>query len=206
MTDPRMLSERVRRESADTAKAQLSSAEPLSGSLSGEVVTIGHGTLDASAFVELAHRAGLELIVDVRSYPGSRHVPQFGREALSTWLPDAGVAYRWEPELGGRRKPVSDSKHVALRHQSFRAYADYMETQEFRTALTGVIEDAARVATAVMCSESVWWRCHRRLVADQLVLIDRVAVVHLFHDGRTQAHPPLTAARVDGDRLVYDII
>ncbi|MEO8697983.1 MAG: DUF488 domain-containing protein [Acidimicrobiales bacterium] len=173
---------------------------------SPEVVTVGHGTLDASDFAELAHRAGIELIVDIRSYPGSRHVPQFGREALSAWLPDAGIAYRWEPELGGRRKPVPKSKHVALTHQSFRAYADYMETPSFRTALVRVLDDAARASTAVMCSESVWWRCHRRLIADRLELIDHVAVVHLFHDGRTQPHPPMPAARIDGDHLVYDIV
>jgi uncharacterized protein (DUF488 family) len=173
--------------------------------MSYEVMTVGHGTLDAATFSELTRQAGIELVVDIRSYPGSRRVPQFGRDALSTWLPDVGIAYRWEPGLGGRRKPSQESQHSALRHRSFRAYADYMETEDFHVALAGVLEDAARCSTAIMCSESVWWRCHRRLVADQLVLVNRVSVGHLFHDGRVQAHPPMPAARVAGDRLIYDV-
>jgi uncharacterized protein (DUF488 family) len=169
------------------------------------IVTVGHGTLDPDPFAELARGAGIDLIVDVRAYPGSRRVPQFGRDALAEWLPAAGVRYRWEPRLGGRRPSVPGSKRVALTHSAFRAYADYMETGEFRLGLDSVLADAANARVAVMCSESVWWRCHRRLIADEVVLVDGRPVEHLFHDGRRQPHPPMPEARVDGTHLVYDV-
>lgn len=99
--------------------------------------TIGHGTLPADDFARILHDTDIDELVDVRSFPGSRHNPQFGREEMERWLPEAGIDYRWMRELGGRRPAVEDSKHVALRHVSFRAYADYMETPEF---LAGVDE------------------------------------------------------------------
>ncbi len=176
-----------------------------SGSPDAVVVTVGHGTLEAAPFVELVRGAGVGLVVDVRAYPGSRRVPHFARAALEEWLPAAGVDYRWEPRLGGRRRGVPGSKHVALTQAAFRAYADHMESDEFRFGLAGVLDDATSARAAVMCSESVWWRCHRRLIADNLVLLQGAGVEHLFHDGRLQAHVPMPAARVDGDHLVYDV-
>ena len=170
-----------------------------------EIRTVGHGTLPADELAELVRSAGIACIVDVRSFPGSRRNPQFGREEMERWLPDAGIEYRWMRDLGGRRRPVEDSKHTALRHESFRAYADHMETETFLDGVEELLELAAAEDVAVMCSESVWWRCHRRLLADHLVLVRDVPVRHLMHDGRLSPHPPTQGVRVAGDQLVYDV-
>src|SRR5262249_35237306 len=133
-----------------------------------QLYTVGHGTLPADTFGALVGDASMEQVVDVRSYPGSRRNPHFAREQMEQWLPTTGVEYRWMRELGGRRRPVPNSKHVALRNDSFQAYADYMETDDFRAGVARLLDLAAEQASAVMCSESVWWRCHRRLLADHL--------------------------------------
>lgn len=172
--------------------------------VSGPLCTVGHGTLTGDELAGLVTAAGVEMVVDVRSFPASRRHPQFRREAMERWLPEAGVAYTWEPRLGGRRRPAPDSPHTALRVAAFRGYADHMETSEFREALDDLLVEAAARPTTVMCAESVWWRCHRRLLADAAVLLRGASVEHLFHDGRLQAHPPTAEARVDGRRLVYD--
>lgn len=167
------------------------------------VHTIGHGTLPEEEFVALVRSASVTDVVDVRSHPGSRRNPQYGTEEMERWLPAAGVDYSWMRSLGGRRRPVPDSKHAALRHPSFRAYADHMETPPF---VTGVDELLARGdGQAVMCSESVWWRCHRRLLADHLVLVRGVDVIHIMHDDRRMPHRPTEGVRRVGDRLVYDV-
>jgi uncharacterized protein (DUF488 family) len=168
------------------------------------LLTVGHGTLSADELARLVGEAGIELVVDVRSFPASRRHPQFRREAMERWLPDAGVAYRWEPRLGGRRNPRADSPHSALRVPAFRGYADHMETGEFTTALVEVLADAEQRRTVVMCAESVWWRCHRRLIADAAVLLREADVEHLFHDRRVAPHQPTPEARVDGARVIYD--
>jgi uncharacterized protein (DUF488 family) len=167
------------------------------------IYTVGHGTLSLEAFVELTNGAGLAGIVDVRSFPGSRRNPQFGKDEMGRWLPAAGIGYSWMVDLGGRRRPVVGSRHVALRHPSFRAYADHMETEAFVAAVDELLRSTS--ATATMCSESVWWRCHRRLLADYLVLVRGVEVVHLMHDGRLTPHKLTDAVRVDGKHLVYDV-
>jgi uncharacterized protein (DUF488 family) len=166
--------------------------------------TVGHGTLPQENFTALVSGAGIEVVVDVRSFPASRRHPQFGREAMERWLPDAGIAYRWEPRLGGRRRARPDSPHGALRVAAFRGYADHMETDEFRDAIDDLLAEGGTRPVAVMCAESVWWRCHRRLLADVVVLLRGTAVEHLFHDGRIDPHRPTPEARVDGRRLVYD--
>jgi uncharacterized protein (DUF488 family) len=166
--------------------------------------TVGHGTLPAGDFAALVTGAGIGLIVDVRSFPASRRHPQFRREAMEVWLPDAGVAYRWEPRLGGRRRPRPDSPHGGLRVPAFRGYADHMETAEFGDAVDDLLAEAGTRPAAVICAESVWWRCHRRLLADAAVLLRDAAVEHLFHDGRLEPHRPTPEARIDGRRLVYD--
>ncbi|HMF04830.1 MAG TPA: DUF488 domain-containing protein [Acidimicrobiia bacterium] len=172
--------------------------------MSRSLMTVGHGTLTADELARLVTGAGVEELVDVRSFPASRRHPQFRREAMEQWLPDAGVSYRWEPRLGGRRRPAPDSPHGALRVAAFRGYADHMETPEFRDALDVLLTEAATRPTAVMCAESLWWRCHRRLLADSVVLVRGTPVEHLFHDARVEAHRPTPEARVDGSRLVYD--
>ena len=169
------------------------------------VHTIGHGTLPADDFAQLLRDAGVEQLVDVRSFPGSRRNPQHGQAAMEQWLPESGITYRWIRALGGRRRPVEGSPHAALRHPAFRAYADHMEGTEFQQGVAELLDLAADGAVAVMCSESVWWRCHRRLLADHLLLTRDVEVLHLMHDGRRTPHRPTDGVRRDGDRLVYDV-
>ena len=170
-----------------------------------EVFTVGHGTLPADDFAAVLRDGGIELLVDVRSYPGSRRHPHFARERMEQWVPEAGVAYRWERRLGGRRPVRADSVNVVLRNDAFRGYADHMASDEFRTALSELVGLAGEQRSAVMCSESVWWRCHRRLLSDALALTHGATVVHLMHDQRRVAHPLTDGARVDGDHVVYDI-
>jgi uncharacterized protein (DUF488 family) len=169
------------------------------------VHTLGHGTLAAAAFVSLVAGERIGRVVDVRSFPGSRHNPQFGRDEMERWLPEAGVDYTWLRELGGRRRSAGASTNVALRNDAFRAYADYMQTTVFPAAVDQLLALAEQERTAVMCSESVWWRCHRRLIADYLVLTRDVDVLHLMHDGRHVAHVPTAGVRVAHNALVYDV-
>ncbi len=166
--------------------------------------TVGHGALTAEAFAAVVAGASIELVVDVRSYPGSRRHPQFGRSRMEAWLPGAGVGYEWLPALGGRRRPLDGSPNTALRHAGFRGYADHMATPEFGEALDGLVGRAAERRTAVMCAEALWWQCHRRLLADALVLLRGIEVRHVFHDGRTEPHRLTEGVRVDGPTLVYD--
>lgn len=170
------------------------------------VRTVGHGTLAADDFASLVKAAGVEMVVDVRRFPGSRRHPHFGRDEMEHWLPESSIGYRWLPSLGGRRSPAPESVHVGLRNPQFRAYADHMESEEFAAGVAELLALAASASAAVMCAESVWWRCHRRLLADHLVLVESQAVEHLFHDGRLQSHPPTPGARVDGHRVLYGAI
>jgi uncharacterized protein (DUF488 family) len=169
------------------------------------VLTVGHGTASAEELRTLLARAGVELVVDVRRFPGSRRNPDVGRQELEQWLPAAGIGYRWEPLLGGRR---TDDPSTAVdtwwRVAQFRAYAAYTRTDDFRCGLDDLLADAARRRTIIMCSESLWWRCHRRLVADVLVLLHGVPVLHLGHDGRLTPHRPSEGARVTDVGLIYD--
>lgn len=167
--------------------------------------TVGHGTLPAEALVTLLAGAGVGHLVDVRSFPGSRRNPHFAREGMERWVPAAGIGYTWMRELGGRRRPAADSAHVALRHDAFRGYADYMETTAFLAGVEKLLSLAEGGSVGVMCSESVWWRCHRRLLADHLVLVRGADVVHLMHDGRVVAHVVTDGARLVGQTVVYDV-
>jgi uncharacterized protein (DUF488 family) len=169
------------------------------------LLTVGHGTATAEALVALLAGAGVRRLVDVRSAPGSRRLPHVRREAMAGWLGEAGVAYRWEPELGGFREPDAGSVNHALRHPAFRGYADYMRTPPFWTALDRLLAEAAADPTAAMCAETLWWRCHRRLLADAAVLVRGSEVLHLDHRGRLEAHRPTDVARRDGDLLAYDL-
>jgi uncharacterized protein (DUF488 family) len=166
--------------------------------------TVGHGTHPADEFAQLIERAGSTEVVDIRIGPGSRRNPQFQRAALQEWLPQAGIDYRWERRLGGFRTLPPDSPDVALRNESFRAYAAHMRTAEFRAALDEVLADASARPLTVMCSESVWWRCHRRLVSDAATLLHGWRVKHVMPDGRLVEHPPTDGVRVAGAELYYD--
>jgi uncharacterized protein (DUF488 family) len=165
--------------------------------------TIGHGTLDAEQFASLVRDVGIEVVVDVRRYPGSRRYPHFAREALAQWLPAAGVAYEWKEALGGRRSASKDSPNAGLRNEAFRGYADYMASAEFVGALGALLERVEHTQVAVMCSESLWWRCHRRLIADASTLLHGVEVSHLMHDGSRAAHIVTPEAVVREERVVY---
>jgi uncharacterized protein (DUF488 family) len=124
---------------------------------------------------------------------------------MAGWLAEAGVAYRWEPELGGFRKPAPDSVNHVLGHPAFRGYADYMRTPPFWTALDRLLAEAATAPTAAMCSETLWWRCHRRLLSDAAVLVRGAEVLHLDHRGGQEPHRPTEGVRRDGDLLAYDL-
>lgn len=151
------------------------------------LLTLGHGTLTGSQVAELAADAGVGIVVDVRRYPGSRRDPSVGREALATALAGAGVGYRWEERLGGRRHGSGSEANAALRNPSFRAYADYMQTESFTGGIAGLFDEREK-RCAVLCSESVWWRCHRRLIADYATLAMDWPVFHLMHDGVARPH------------------
>jgi uncharacterized protein (DUF488 family) len=167
------------------------------------VYTIGHGARSADEFVALLRDGGIEHVVDVRTAPGSRRNPQFGRPALPDALGSAGIEYSWNGALGGFRKPRPDSRHVAIRNASFRGYADYMETPEFASRLEEFMVAAAQRPTAAMCAETLWWRCHRRMIADALVARGW-AVVHLL-GSRPQDHVLHPAARIVEGCPVYDV-
>ncbi len=171
-------------------------------------LTLGHGTATADELAQLIREAAIESIVDVRTVPKSRRHPQFQREEMERWIPErGGSSYRWEPALGGFRKVSRDSSNIALRHASFRAYADYMETEAFACALAGLLAHAATARVAILCSETVWWRCHRRLISDAALLLCGVNVQHLMHDGKLRPHIPTAGVRVDETgKLRYDVI
>lgn len=169
-----------------------------------EVLTFGHGTASVDQIVDLLRGADVERLVDIRTAPGSRRNPHVARAALAQWLPEHGIAYRWEPRLGGWRKAPPDAPDVALRQRAFAGYAAHMRTPEFVAAIDELLGEASQDRTAIMCAESVWWRCHRRMVADYLVLVRGVEVRHLLHDGRLTRHEPSEVARRHDDVLVYD--
>jgi uncharacterized protein (DUF488 family) len=167
--------------------------------------TFGHGTADRDRLLELLHTAGIRELVDVRTAPGSRRNPDVARDEMARWLPEHGIGYRWEQRLGGWRKPPRDSPDTGLRNRSFAGYAAHMRTQDFLDAVRGLLDGAHDRATTVFCSESVWWRCHRRLIADFAVLTAQLPVLHLMHDGRVPEHHPTDVARVQADGLlIYD--
>jgi len=169
------------------------------------VYTVGHSTRELVEFLGLLRTHGIRQLIDVRRYPASRRYPHFAKESLSAALGLDGVRYRHEPDLGGRRSGRADSPHVAWRSAGFRAYADHMESDEFHRGVEQLLNGGELDQTVVMCSESVWWRCHRRLLADHLELVRGLDVVHLMHDGRRTAHPITDGARRDGDHVVYDV-
>ncbi|MEU3457729.1 DUF488 domain-containing protein [Micromonospora sp. NPDC006766] len=171
------------------------------------LLTVGHGAADRERLGELLGGAGVALVVDVRRYPASRTNPDVRREALERWLPERGIDYRWEPRLGGRRhiragEPEPDTWWTVA---AFRAYAAYTRTPDFDAALDAVLADAARRTTTVMCSESVWWRCHRRLIADVAALGREAPVRHLMPGGRLSPHRPAEGARrLPHRHLIWD--
>lgn len=168
--------------------------------------TIGHSTLPIEIFLQALQENGIELLIDIRTVPRSRHNPQYGTEALGASLRVAGIDYRWIRELGGLRRSAKDSINTGWRNSSFRGYADYMQTPQFATALENLKEIDGRLTAAVMCAEAVPWRCHRSLIADAL-LVRGCSVQDLFVSptGRStgKSHTLTPFARIDGVRLWY---
>lgn len=165
------------------------------------LLTVGHGPQGSDALGARLTGAGISGLVDVRRFPGSRNNPDVQREALEEWLPALGVDYRWDGRLGGRRRlppgdPVEDDWWTVAQ---FAAYAAHTRTPEFAAALDEVLAAAERDVVAVMCSESVWWRCHRRLISDVAVLGRGVPVTHLMPDGRLSPHHPSEGAVLGAD-------
>jgi uncharacterized protein (DUF488 family) len=169
---------------------------------SDEILTIGHSNHEESRFLELLRGQDVEMLADVRVNPRSRY-PHFNRSALAASLEAAGIGYVHLGEtLGGRREPVADSPNVGWEVEAFRGYADHMASERFAAGIAELEELARSRHTAVMCAEAVWWRCHRRLVADALTAGDW-RVLHLLPDGRLDEHELPDFAIVDGDRIVY---
>ncbi|MGZ4429609.1 MAG: DUF488 domain-containing protein [Nocardioidaceae bacterium] len=167
------------------------------------LLTVGHGSDDRERLAARLLGAGVTHLVDVRRFPGSRSNPDVRREALEQWLPGAGIGYRWEERLGGRRRlPLDAGDDGFWRVAQFAAYAAHARTPEFACALDEVLTAARDAVVAVMCSEYVWWRCHRRLIADVAVVGRGVPVSHVMPDGRLAPHRPEPAAVVGADGLV----
>ncbi len=171
------------------------------------LLTVGHGTLDSDGLGALLDGAGVRRLIDVRRFPGSRNNPAAKRAALERMTAGLGIEYRWDERLGGRRRLEADepSPDIWWRVVQFQAYAAWTRGPDFRAGLAELLRDTLSARTAVMCSESVWWRCHRRLIADVVLVEHSAPVLHLMHDGRLTPHSPSEGARVGDDgRLVWD--
>lgn len=166
------------------------------------VFTIGHSTRSLEEFVALLQPHGIELVVDVRTVPRSRHNPQFNRDTLPQSLQSSDIGYEHVAALGGLRRPNAHSTNSAWRNASFRGYADYMQTAEFAAAVDRLAEMAERKRMALMCAEAVPWRCHRSLIADAL-LARGIPVEEIISTNRTQAHAMTSFARVAGTTVTY---
>ena len=166
------------------------------------VWTIGHSTRSASEFLDVVRSYDIELVVDVRRFPGSRRLPQFAGATLDRDLANGGVAYLWLPQLGGRRTPLPESPNDGWRHRAFRGYADHVASEEFAEGLMELLMVAHGLRVAVMCAEVLWWRCHRRLIADVLVSLG-VEVVHIRDAQIAEPHRLALPARIVRGFLSY---
>jgi uncharacterized protein (DUF488 family) len=166
--------------------------------------TIGHSTRSFEGLVEALRAHGVQRLVDIRSFPMSRRLPQFNREYLERELPPVGIEYAWIQALGGRRRKIrSDSPHTALRSPSFRNYADYMLTPEFQQAAAELVRMAEEKPTAYMCAERVYFRCHRMMVSDYLAAHGHT-VLHIDAAGPVRPHKLMDEARVVHGQLLYN--
>ena len=171
--------------------------------MSLRIWTIGHSTRTIDYFISLLEENGIKLVVDVRGLPGSKRYPQFNKETLANSLTEHRVRYEHFPELGGKRKPKKDSRNAAWRNASFRGYADYMETEDFRKGVERLVDFAKELGpTAIMCAEAVWWRCHRALISDYLKARG-IEVMHILDANKSDPHPYTSAARLVNGELSY---
>jgi uncharacterized protein (DUF488 family) len=167
-----------------------------------KIWTIGHSTRAWDDFFSLLRENDIDRLVDVRSFPGSRRYPHFNRESMARTLKAAGLPYTWLPDLGGRRKPSPDSHNTLWRNEAFRGYADYMEGETFQKGLETLEGLAQECSTAFMCSEAVWWRCHRGMISDALKARGWT-VLHILAPGKLQEHPFTPVARLTHEGLSY---
>ena len=166
------------------------------------VWTVGHSTRSLEELIGVLRRYGVEAVVDVRTVPRSRTNPQFNREELEIKLPEAGIDYAHAKDMGGLRKPLTDSVNSAWENESFRGFADYMQTEGFAQALDRLIDQAHSRPTAIMCAETLPWRCHRSLIADAL-LVRGFDIVEIFDETKSQAHKLTSFAVVCERRITY---
>jgi uncharacterized protein (DUF488 family) len=185
--------------------------------------TIGHSTRTIDEFISLLKENKINLLADVRTWPGSKRYPHFNKDALAKSLSEQGIRYEHFPELGGKRKSKPDSRNTAWRNASFRGYADYMETEQFQNGIERLLNIAGQgaatwavaekrydgseavtpCAIAIMCAEAVWWRCHRSLIADYLKARG-VEVLHVLGANKVDPHPYTPAARIVNGELSYE--
>jgi uncharacterized protein (DUF488 family) len=166
--------------------------------------TIGHSTRPFEQFVAMLHSFKIEVVADIRSFPGSRKYPQFNKEVLQISLPENKIKYIHLKNLGGRRRVTPDSKNMGWRNIAFRGYADYMETGAFKDGISELVTIALKLRTAYMCSEAVWWRCHRSMVADYLK-IRGWKVMHIMGIGKAEEHSYTAPARIANGELNYEL-
>ena len=166
------------------------------------IYTIGHSTRPIEEFISLLKNNGVTRLIDIRTVPRSRYNPQYEQAALETSLPDAGIEYRYMKDLGGLRPKVKDSINMGWHNESFRNYADYMQTDAFAAGIKELIAVAEQSPTAIMCAEAVPWRCHRLLVGDALVARD-IEVLDIMSDTSTKPHTLTSFAVVDGTKVTY---
>lgn len=166
------------------------------------IYTIGHSTRPIDEFIGLLKQHSITQLVDVRTIPKSRHNPQYGQDELEKSLEQAGIAYVYMKSLGGLRPAVKNSTNEAWRNASFRNYADYMQTDEFKQALNELIELSEHTTTAIMCAEAVPWRCHRSLISDAL-LVRGISVHEMISAHSTKEHNLTSFAVVDGKSVTY---
>lgn len=169
------------------------------------IYTIGHSTRTLAQFIELLETFSIEVVADVRSYPGSSRYPQFNKESLLKELQSRGLLYLHLPALGGRRKSSPQSKNTAWKNAAFRGYADYMETVDFKKGIAELENTGTKYRTAFMCSEAVWWRCHRSMIADYLK-VKGWKVMHILNNKKAEEHPYTAVAKIVDGNLYYSAI
>lgn len=166
--------------------------------------TVGHSNRTLEDLLELLRSQEIQMLADVRHFPGSRRLPHFNKENLSESLPKAGIEYIHFVELGGRRRTRPDSPNKAWRNESFRGYADYMMTPEFHAGIDRLLKVARQKRTAIMCAEALWWQCHRSMIADFLKAAGHT-VIHILTAKKTEEHPFTSAARIVDGKLSYGL-
>lgn len=167
-----------------------------------KIWTVGHSTRSGEEFTQILKVHQIAILIDVRTFPGSRRYPQFNKSELAGALNENQIEYKHEPRLGGRRTPKPDSHNTAWRNAQFRGYADHMETEDFKRGVEELLELSSEKRVAVMCAEAVWWRCHRSLIADYLKA-EGHEVVHIVDEKKTEEHPFTSAARLVDGQLSY---